>query len=205
MTIRSRRRTNPKLHPYMFRVCDSKTPFFFLYRSISRRFPLSLSLSPKLTRALLGVSTTQSPHPGSSEGERKIYIYTYTYAVSVFLFRFFLLFPSFCARVCNGVSSNRFDSLRETRVESTIISFRYLVQTQRERDGVLFYGTKKKIRLDDARRRGCFYDGYCFEQRGIGGQDVSCSAIRGRHDSHSLEPHADYGKKNSVSRRRLVE
>jgi hypothetical protein len=131
MTIRSRRRTNPKLHPYMFRVCDSKTPFFFSVSFDLSSIPsLSLSLSPKLTRALLGVSTTQSPHPGSSEGERKIYIYIYIRSIC-FSLPFFFTFSFFlCARVQHSI---RFDSFRETRVESTIISFRYLVQTQRER------------------------------------------------------------------------
>jgi len=101
--------TNPKLHPYMFRVFFNdfgKTPFFFLFRlmSIPSLF-LSLSLSPKLTKALLGVSTTHCLYPGSSEGERKIYTHTH---ICFSLPFFFLLFPFLCACVQCIFDSIRF-------------------------------------------------------------------------------------------------
>ena len=101
--------TNPKLHPYMFRVFVydfEKTPFFFLFRlmSIPSLF-LSLSLSKKLTKALLGVSTTHCLYPGSSEGERKIYTHTH---ICFSLPFFFLLFPFLCACVQCIFDSIRF-------------------------------------------------------------------------------------------------
>ena len=109
--------TNPKLHPYMFRVFVydfEKTPFFFLFRlmSIPSLF-LSLSLSKKLTRSSWCFHNTLSVPGFVRRREKDIYTHT-----SVFLFRFFYFFP-FCARVCS-VSSIRFDSERERRVESSI-------------------------------------------------------------------------------------
>ena len=112
--------TNPKLHPYMFRVFFNdfgKTPFFFLFRlmSIPSLF-LSLSLSKKLTRSSWCFHNTLSVPGFVRRREKDIYTHTHLFFSSVF----FYFFP-FCARVCS-VSSIRFDSFRErdTSVESSI-------------------------------------------------------------------------------------
>ena len=108
MTIRSRRRTNPKLHPYMFRVCDSKTPFFFLCCSISRRFPLSLSLSKINARASWCFHNTESAPGFVRRREKDIYIYIYIRSIC-FSLPFFFTFSFFlCARVQRCV----FESIR---------------------------------------------------------------------------------------------
>ena len=99
--------TNPKLHPYMFRVFFNdfgKTPFFFLFRLMS--IPsLFLSLSLSKINALFLVFPQHTVCTRVRPKERERYIHTHT---SVFLFRFFLLFPFLCACVQCIFDSIRF-------------------------------------------------------------------------------------------------
>ena len=101
--------TNPKLHPYMFRVFVydfGKTPFFFLFRlmSIPSLF-LSLSLSKINESSSWCFHNTLSVPGFVRRREKDIYTHTHLFFSSVFFFYFF----PFCARVCS-VSSIRFDS-----------------------------------------------------------------------------------------------
>ena len=108
--------TNPKLHPYMFRVFVydfEKTPFFFLFRlmSIPSLF-LSLSLSKKLTRSSWCFHNTLSVPGFVRRREKDIYTHTHLFFSSVFFFTFSLF-----VRVCAVYL--RFDSIhleRETLV-----------------------------------------------------------------------------------------
>ena len=102
--------TNPKLHPYMFRVFVydfGKTPFFFLFRLMS--IPsLFLSLSLSKINALFLVFPQHTVCTRVRPKERERYIHTHI----CFSLPFFFTFSLF-VRVCAVYL--RFDSIHRER------------------------------------------------------------------------------------------